>query len=373
MSGWTLPEESTARTTTCTLPGSRSSSARHSLQAHGRVDVPAVLLSGGALLVGDVARPDLLGGAEQARRDAETFCRTIQRKLLPLPDHVQVLPTHVAGSLCGASIGSRLATTIGYERRTNPVLAEVDATDAFVHECLRLDNLPAPPPYWRLLRDRNFRGVPPLGALREPPPLTPGELDEQRRRGQLVLDTRSPEAFAGGHIPGALNVGLGPMFATWAGTVLPSDAQPLLVLDSPAALWEATWQLLRIGYPPPAGWLAGGIIGWRTAHLPLETLPQITVDELAAQLQTGEVYLLDVRQPGEWAAAHIEGARHLAGARLPERLDDVPDTRPLAVTCSSGYRSSVAASLLARAGKNVSNVLGGMTAWRRAQLPVTRD
>jgi hydroxyacylglutathione hydrolase len=334
-------------------------------------DTPALLLSGGALLVGDLARPDLLGGPEQARQAAQVFCDTIQTKLLALPDHVEVFPTHVAGSLCGGNIGSRLSTTVGYERRTNAALAEVDAKDGFVRECLRLDNLPAVPPYWRRMRHQNLAGVAPLGVLAEPPALTVTEFAQRQDAGALVLDTRAPEAFGGGHVPGALNVGLGSAFATWAGTVLPDQADVLLVLDRPGDLWEASWQLLRIGYPPPAGWLRGGMTAWRTTARLVEATPQITVHELKTRLDRGEINLLDVRQPTEWHAGHIHGAHWITGADLPERLDEVPQDRPLAVTCGSGYRSSVAASLLTHHGRTeVVNVTGGMTAWNNAGYPV---
>lgn len=336
-------------------------------------DSPTLLLSGGALLVGDVARPDLLGGEDQARQAARVFCDTIQRKLLTLPDHTQVFPTHVAGSLCGATISNRLSSTIGYERVTNATLAQVDSTEGFVRECLRLDNLPAVPPYWARMRDRNLQGVEVLGELGEPPALSVSEFDGERRAGTIVLDTRAPEAFGGGHIPGALNVGLGPAFATWAGTVLPEGTRVLLVLDRPGDLPEASWQLLRIGYPQPAGWLRGGMAAWRTAHRPLETTPQITVDELNERLDRGEVHLLDVRQPDEWTAGHVPGATYITGAELPRRLSEVPDDKPVAVTCGSGYRSSVAASLLAKEGRTaVANVLGGMTAWKQADLPLEK-
>jgi hydroxyacylglutathione hydrolase len=136
-------------------------------------DEPALLLSGGALLVGDLARPDLLGDADETRQSARDFCHTIQTKILTLPDHVEVWPTHVAGSLCGGNIGSRLSTTIGYERRTNAVLAHVEDSEGFVQECLRLDGLPAVPPYWPRMRSQNLEGVTPLGVLGEPPALTP--------------------------------------------------------------------------------------------------------------------------------------------------------------------------------------------------------
>ncbi len=336
-------------------------------------DTPAVLLSGGALLVGDLARPDLLGGEQEARRHAEVFCDTIQTKLLPLPDHVQVFPTHVAGSLCGGNIASRLSTTLGYERRVNAVLAEVDSKDGFVRECLRLDNLPAVPPYWRRMRSQNLSGVPLLGPLPEPPALGVAGFDCHRDAGAIVLDVRSPEAFGGAHIPGALNVGLGAAFPTWAGTVLPADARVLLVLDRPADLWETIWHLLRIGYPPALGWLAGGMTAWRTATRPVASTPQITVRDLHQRLERGELHLLDVRQPAEWAAGHAPGATYITGAQLPDRLDEVPDGKPLAVTCGSGYRSSVAASLLARQGRtDVLNVTGGMAAWNHAELPTEK-
>ena len=334
-------------------------------------DVPALLLSGGALLVGDLARPDLLGGRDQAEAAAREFCHTIQTKILELPDHVEVFPTHVAGSLCGGNIGSRLSTTVGFEKRTNAILAEVASKDEFVEQCLRLDNLPAVPPYWARMRAQNLAGVAPLGAVGEPPALGTEGARRAAGEGAVVLDTRPPEAFGGGHIPGALNVGQGAAFPTWAGTVLDAGAPAVLVLDSPADLWAVTWDLLRIGYPPPVGWLAGGMLAWRTAGLDLAMLPQITVHELARRLAAGEVDLLDVRQPGEWSGGHVEGATFITGGELPRRLDDVPRTgRPLAVACGSGYRSSVSASLLAaRTDVDVVNVLGGMAAWTAAGYP----
>ncbi|MEX2620423.1 MAG: rhodanese-like domain-containing protein [Egibacteraceae bacterium] len=332
-------------------------------------DEPALLLSGGALLVGDLARPDLLGGADEAREAARRFCHTIQTKILPLPDHVEVWPTHVAGSLCGANIGSRLSTTVGYERRANAILAEVSSKDAFVTECLRMDHLPAVPPYWQRMRAQNLAGADRLGMLGEPPALQPAAVAEAQAGGALVLDTRSPEAFGGSHVPGALNVAAGSSFPTWAGTVVPADARVLLVLDTPDDLWAVTWELLRIGYPPPLGWLAGGMHAWRTAALPLARLPQHTVSELAEARDDRTV--IDVRQPAEWAGGHIDGATFITGAGLPDRLDEVPPG-PLAVICGSGFRSSVSASLLAHHGRDdVVNVLGGMSAWRQAGHPTT--
>ena len=338
-------------------------------------DLPAMLLSGGALLVGDLARPDLLGGRQESEVAAKQFCHTIQTKILELPDHVEVFPTHVAGSLCGGNIGSRLSTTVGFEKRTNTILASVASKEEFVEQCLRLDNLPAVPPYWKRMRAQNLAGVASLGVLREPPALTPHAMKATIADGAVVLDTRTPEAFGGGHIPGALNVGTGTAFPTWAGTVLPADAPVVLVLDSPDHLWPVTWELLRIGYQAPTGWLAGGMMAWRTAAFELDRLSQITVHQLRHRLDDGEIDVLDVRQPAEWTSGHVPDATFITGGEVPHRTDDVPrHGKPVAVICGSGYRSSVSASVLqARTDLEVINVLGGMAAWNAAGYPTRAE
>ncbi|MFL6648062.1 MAG: rhodanese-like domain-containing protein [Sulfurifustaceae bacterium] len=338
-----------------------------------RGEAPAILLSGGALLVDDVARPDLLAGRDAAALGARALCHTLHEKILKLPDHVAVYPTHVAGSLCGGHIGSMLSTTIGYERRMNKMLANIEHAEDFVEQCVDFKTLPTVPPYWRRMRRINTDGPPLLGVLRDPPALKPAEFDRERTRDNtVVLDCRSPEAYAA-HIPGSVNVGAEGSFTTWAGTVLPDGAQTLLVIEQPDALWDLCWQLLRIGCDLPRGWLAGAMTAWRTDGRPIETLPQWNVHDLRGAIeQEPRLLVLDVRQPAEWAAGHLDRALHVSGAELPARLDQVPRDRPVAVVCSSGYRSSVAASLLQRHGHpRVVNVLGGMSAWRNSHFPLT--
>ncbi len=338
---------------------------------HSR-DTPALLLSGGALLVGDLARPDLLGEQTETRKAARAFCETIQKKILQLPDHVLVYPTHVAGSLCGGGIGARLVTTVGYERRTNAVLRDVDNTDAFVRECLRLDNLPAVPPYWPRMRSRNAAGVAPVGVVDPPPPLEPDDIARQAADGVIVVDARAPEAFASGHIPEALNVGWGSSFPTWAGTVLPEDARTILVLEDEARLVEITWELLRIGYPRPEGYLRGGMRTWRTSGRAMDHVPTVSVQDVRGDLD--RYHVLDVRQPAEWVEGHAPGAQFLTGAELSRRHEEVPRDRTVLTVCGSGYRSSVAASYLRRQGhQKIVNLLGGMSAWLADGLPVETD
>lgn len=332
---------------------------------------PAMLLSGGSLLVGDLARPDLLGGPEDAQRAAAAFCRTLQDKILPLPDHVEVFPTHVAGSLCAGSIGSRLSTTVGYERRTNAVLARLSEATEYVESCMDTANLPAVPPYWRRMRTQNLQGVSLLPILADAPALQPDAFARLDADGAVVLDARSPEAFAAAHVPGAINVGLGASFPAWAGSVLAADTPILIVSERPQDVPEITWHLLRTGYDVPVGWLADGMHAWRTSARPVGRLSVTDVHGLREMISDDLVRVLDVRQPSEWAAGHIEGAQHLTGAELVARLDEIPADRPVATICGSGYRSSVAASVLAAAGREVTNVLGGMAAWNNAGYPTT--
>jgi hydroxyacylglutathione hydrolase len=344
------------------------------LTDRSRGEEPCVLLSGGSLLVGDVARPDLLGGGEQTKRNAADLCRTLQDKILKLQDYVEVYPTHVSGSLCGGSIGSRLSTTVGYERRMNKLLAALSSETDFVANCMNLENLPTVPPYWKRMRKMNQEGPPPLGTLAEPPALLADEFERMAKDGASILDCRSPEAFSA-HIPGAINVGLGSSFPTWAGTALPGGASIILVIDNDRDLWEASWQLLRIGYDLPKGWLSGGMMAWRTAAKPIEILPQWTVRQLEERLRENpKLLVVDVRQPGEWSAGHIDGALHISGGELPSRIEEVPKDGPVATICGSGYRSSVSASLLLQHGhREVTNVLGGMSAWKAAGFPVNKD
>jgi hydroxyacylglutathione hydrolase len=252
-------------------------------------------------------------------------------------------------------------------------LASLSSEKNFVANCLKLENLPAVPPYWKRMRKMNQQGPAPLGTLAEPPALPPDEFQRLSAGGAKILDCRSPEAFAA-HIPGAINVGLGSSFPTWAGTALPGGASIILVLENKRDLWEVCWQLLRIGYDLPKGWLSGGMMESRTAAKPLEILLQWTVWDLQQQLERNpQLVILDVRQPGEWNAGHIESATHITGAELPRRIDEVPKDRPVATICGSGFRSSVSASLLLHHGhRQVYNVLGGMTAWKAAGLPVSQ-
>jgi hydroxyacylglutathione hydrolase len=322
---------------------------------------PLALFSGGALLVGTVARTDL-AGADLTEPLARAAYRSLRQRLLPLPDELAVYPTHGAGSFCAAPVGGGRTTTIGAERRHNRLLAAPDE-DAFVAELLA--GFGSYPPYFLRLRDRNRAGPELLGSgWRALPLLSTDQVRTRLAGGGALVDARPVAAFAAGHIPGALSIALRPAFASWLGWLV-DDARPLVfVLDEEQDRGELARQCRTIGYDHLAGELAGGMAAWRAAGLPERQLPLVPVEQLDDR--PGSV--LDVRQASEVADGHLPGAvavelGALAGDRLPAELPQGPVT----VMCSHGQRATTAASLLERAGhQDLRVALGGPQDWQRA-------
>jgi rhodanese-related sulfurtransferase/glyoxylase-like metal-dependent hydrolase (beta-lactamase superfamily II) len=326
---------------------------------------PVLVLTGDALFVGAVGRPDL---AVEPGAGARALFHSLHDRLLRLPDSVELYPGHVAGSLCGKAMRPEPMSTIGAERRTNAVLQVADER-VFVAETTQ--DLPPQPPHLQQIVARN-RG-PLLTADPPVPQLTPDDVVRHLRAGAQVLDTRAPATFGSGHIPTALNVSLhGDAFPTRAAWVLDDRRPYLLVLDHAGEESEAVNALLAVGLDRLAGVLEGGMAAWRAAGRPVETVPQIAVQALRDALR-GAVppLVLDVRDAEEWADGHIAGAVHLPFQQLTARLAEVPRGRAVATVCEGGIRSSIAASVLQRAGYGpVQNVDGGMDAWRAAGLPL---
>ena len=322
---------------------------------------PVAVFSGGALLVGTVARTDL-SDPELTEPLARAAYRSLHGQLLSLPDELAVYPTHGAGSFCSASAGDQRTTTIGAERRHNRLLAAPDE-DAFVADLLA--SFGSYPPYFLRLRERNRVGPELLGAdWRVLPLLSTGQVQQHLAGGGMVVDARPVTAFAAGHIPGVLSIALRPAFVSWLGWLV-DDTRPLVfVLDEDQDRGELARQCRTIGYDHLVGELAGGMAAWRAANLPQAQLPVVE----AEQLDDEAGVVLDVRQASEVADGHLPGAvtvelGALAGDRLPAQLPEGPVT----VMCSHGQRAMTAASLLARAGhKDLGVVHGGPQDWQRA-------
>lgn len=331
---------------------------------------PRMVLTGDTLFIGDVGRPDLAGSSGITPREmAGLLYDSLHGKLLKLPDSLEVYPAHGAGSLCGRNISKETSSTIGEQRRTNYALQPMPR-ERFV-EMVTAD-LPEIPQYFARDVALNREGAPPLTDRPLPPALDPSEVEGRAAAGARILDVRPSAAFATSHLPGSVNIGLGGQFASWAGSLLPATAPLLLVAEDEAGAREAVTRLARVGLENVAGYLAGGIAAWHAAGLPLARLPQVSVDELLAQLaeRPGTLQVVDVRRPGEYDAGHVPGAINLPLDRLETDLERLDASRPTAVVCAGGYRSSAGASLLERRGfRDLRDVIGGTSAWTAAGYP----
>lgn len=326
---------------------------------------PARVFTGDTLFVGAVGRPDLLG-EELARGLARDLYDSLFHKLLTLPDDVEIHPGHGAGSLCGSGIGVETHSTIGWERRANPLLA-CTSRDQFISAVL--GDLPETPSYFARMKRANQDG-PPLRALAGGyagvPAMSAAAAAAAVDRGARLIDLRNADAFCAGHPAGALHIGFGSKVGYWAGWVLPGDTRVVLLTPGAREGSEAGRQLLRVGFDDIAGHVDGGFDAWRAAGLPVARIPQIGAAELQARLEGGEpLTVVDVRSAREWDAGHISGAVHLPVSDAASGTADLRGGGPFATICEGGTRSMLVASLLARRGlTRVVNVTGGMNAYR---------
>lgn len=327
---------------------------------------PHAVLSGGSLLVEAAGRTDLLGPAAADTLVKQQY-ETLYGFFLSLEDDVVVHPTHAHGSSCGAGIGERLETTIGRERRRNPYL-RARSFEEFREKALA--DLPPKPTHYPRLKETNERGPEVLWNLPVVPPLNAARFRDAVASGEAtLLDTRSMAAFGGSHVPGAIHIAGSPGLSAWAGWMLDA-ARPLLLVVEDSGLDDVVRYLLRTGFTRFAGYLAGGMRAWANAGLPLASLPQVSVHDLRERLD--DVQVVDVRQPHEWKKGRIPHARHVFLPELPRRMEELDRRRPVVTYCDSGFRASIAASLLLRAGFDVSAVPGSWRAWRRNEFPIER-
>ncbi len=324
--------------------------------------MPVALFSGGAVLPGGAARPDLIGPKETEPL-AHDLYRSAHQRLGDLPDDLPVYPTHGAGSFCSAGAGGQRTTSLGSERQTNPLFT-VAAEDGFVRTFL--DGLGTYPPYFLRLRTVNQRGARLYGV--KPPVLTPisvGEFRDKNEAGAIVIDVRPFVDFARGHIPAALSIALRPAFASWLGWIVPAE-RPLVFVRAPDQDGrDLVEQCLKIGYENLVGELEGGMGVWRAAGLPVSTIAIRQVNEEPQGTP------LDVRQASEWASGHIPSAQHVELGSVMASAGAIP-AGPLTIYCGHGERAMTAASLLEAQGRGSLSVLdGGFDAWRSANRPIS--
>lgn len=332
---------------------------------------PQKILTGDTLFIGDVGRPDLAGGkGYTSEQMAATLYDTLHQKILKLDDAVEVYPAHGAGSMCGRNISKETSSTIGQQRRFNYALQPM-SKDEFVS--MMVTDLQAAPAYFSHDAETNRTGAPALSEIERPQALSPEDLSRLSKERHVVLDVRSASEFGTGHVPGALNIGLGGQFASWAGTLIPMNTPLIIIADIDEQVDEAVMRLARVGHESVKGFLKGGMRAWREAGFEVASVQQISVDELRGLLERShDLQLIDVRRPAEYKSGHVPRAASLPLApQMVEQAVQFNPAHPAAIICAGGYRSSAAASLLAGRGFNqLYNVTGGTSAWVKAGYAV---
>lgn len=329
-----------------------------------------MVFTGDILFVDAVGRTDLYGPDETPKL-AEQLYDSIFSRILALGDGTIICPAHGAGSICGSNIGDRDDSTIGIEKKHNPMLQLTKAEFIKAKIAEKLER----PHYFLQMEKYNLEGPPIMGHLPVPSALTPAEFKYEMGNSEpVVLDTSMPHAFSGTHIKNSYSIWLSglPVFAGW---ILFYDEPLLLVLEDDQNLDKAIRYLTRVGFDKITGYLKGGIASWYNTGYVVENLPVLTVSVLKLKIDHRErLMILDVRDENEWAGGHIKGAMHTYVGHLEQRIADIPRDRPIAIICNVGNRASVAASILLKEGYNeVYNVLGGMKAWINAGYSVIKD
>jgi glyoxylase-like metal-dependent hydrolase (beta-lactamase superfamily II)/rhodanese-related sulfurtransferase len=330
------------------------------------------LLTGDTLFIGDVGRPDLAGGKGYTpQMMAAMMYDSLHEKILRLDDAVEVHPAHGAGSMCGKNLSTEASSTIGQQRKFNYALQPM-TKDQFV--AMMTTDLPEAPAYFSKDAEINRSGAEALDHLAKPQAMSPEQVREASQHGCVVLDVRAAADFGAAHVPGALNIGLGGQFASWAGSLIPMTAPIVIVANSDEQVDEARIRLARVGLERVNGYLAAGVDAWRAAGFEIAETPQITVAELNDLVKSKpELQVIDVRRPAEYAGGHAPRAISAPLAKFRETLPTLnlnPDV-PSAIICAGGYRSSAATSIAQQFGfTNLLNVTGGTAAWIKAGYEV---
>ena len=334
----------------------------------GQPDRPQTVFTGDTLFVGDVGRPDL-SPTHTPPQLAAILYRSLHEKLLTLPDDTEIFPAHGAGSLCGRSMSSESSSTIGKQRQTNYALL-AKSSDEFVH--LLTDNLAARPEYFAREVDMNRRGATPIAELPPLAALSAPQVLELQKEGAVVVDTRPAMQFAVAHVPGSVHIALTGQYASWAARILGLDTPLIIAGEDPEHIRESQLRLARVGVENVVGYLEDGVTGWIKNGYELEYIPQISGQELMElrEQEKDKLVLLDVRELGEVSGGVIENSTNIPLGEVKSRANELDRGKLLVVYCRGGYRSSIATSLLRRAGfRDIANLIGGYDAWKAAGLP----
>ena len=347
-------------------PGHTPDSVSFLVSDLARSPKPEKILTGDLLFVGDIGRPDL-PGEKILDEQVENLYNSLYKTLGSLPDSVEVYPAHGQGSLCGRGISAKPSSTLGHERLTNPMLQYSDSAD---FKRTILSNLPMRPQSFASIIATNINGATlmPKGDLTEYA-LSADKADEFRQAGALPLDLRDTRSYGAAHIPGSINVdSFSGSMLNWIGMVISPYAALVLILPSEKSFEEIRTELRRIGYDTIKGWLKGGFHAWLNSGREIQSLPHLSVSGLRERLAgPNPPTLIDVRSPEEFKKMKIEGSINMTFSSILEQAAcPVALDTEVVVVCQSGFRASIAASLLqARGCANVVLLAGGLNAWQK--------
>jgi glyoxylase-like metal-dependent hydrolase (beta-lactamase superfamily II)/rhodanese-related sulfurtransferase len=324
------------------------------------------IFTGDTLFVGDVGRPDLAQKSNELTMNdlAGMLYESLQEKIMSLADDVVVYPAHGAGSSCGKSLGSETFSTIGIQKLSNYAL-QAESKEAFVKAVT--EGLNAPPAYFPINASINKEGYSSLDSILDKAmlPLSIHDFKAKLADNPIILDTRHPDQFMQGFVPGAINIGLNGRFAEWAGTLLPFT-QPIILVTENGSEKESIVRLTRVGFEKIEGFLSGGFEAWQTQGENIDMIIDVEADELAMDLPFDEnLVIVDVRRETEYANEHVKEAINIPLDQLtdPGSMANLDDHHNIYIHCASGYRSVIAASMIKRQGiHNIRNVVGGIEA-----------
>jgi len=334
---------------------------------------PTALFSGDTLFIGDVGRPDLAQRGDLTMNDlAGILFDSLRSKIMTLPDDVIVYPAHGAGSACGKHMSKETSDTLGNQKRFNYALRADMTKEEFIKEVTA--GLPEPPQYFPENVKMNREGYESIDDVLErgDQALSPDAFEAKANStGALVLDTRKAADFAQGFIPNSINIGIDGSFAPWVGALVPDLKQNLLIITEPGREEEVVTRLARVGYDFTIGYLNGGFEAWKRAGKETDSVISISATEFADHYKGGNINVIDVRKPEEFATGHIKGAENLPLDNINDLMEEFPKDEMVYIHCAGGYRSMIASSILKSRGfEDVVNIEGGYGEVAKTDVPV---
>jgi len=331
------------------------------------------IFTGDTLFIGDVGRPDLAIKSDVTKEDlAGMLYDSLHSKILPLPDDLIVYPGHGAGSACGKNMSKETTDKLGHQKQVNYALQPV-TREKFIQEIT--DGLLPPPQYFSKNAEMNKDGAASLDKVYAQglKKLSAAEFEVIVEDTEaLVLDTRDPQVFAAGFIPGSINVGLNGQFAPWIGALITDLKQAIVVVCNEGKEEETIMRLARVGYDNTLGYLDGGFTAWQNAGKPVDRVNSISPAEFAERYNDHALHILDVRRPAEYASGHVTNAENKPLDFINDWTGDLNKETTYYVHCAGGYRSMITASILkARGFENLVEVAGGYGAISKTNIPKT--